>query len=147
MRQCNRRIRGSTVVELAFLLPFFLLLTLGVLHYGWLFYHLHRVTGAARNAARVGSLVGRDHDDVKDAIAGALRLANGYYDLRVDDEDEVDIDDVDVAVDGEMIPGIRVRISLPLERNPHVLLISRIPFGPLAVDDLNATATMAKESG
>jgi len=142
--------RGTTVVELAFMLPFFLLLTLGALHYGWLFYHLHRVTNATRHAARVGTLLGRNEQDVKDTITAVLGLNEDIwpnYSLDVDNTAEVNIQDVTIVVDGGTVPGIRVGISLPTARNPHVLLIKKIPFGPLAPEHLAASVTMAKEGG
>lgn len=150
MRQSKRRISGTTAVELAFMLPFFLLLTLGALHYGWLFYHLHRVTNATRHAARVGTLAGRTHQDVKDTITAVLGLDTDTwpdYSLSVDNPAEVNIQDVTIMVDGGSVPGIRVGISLPTARNPHVLLIRKIPFGPLAPENLGATVIMAKEGG
>jgi len=150
MTQCKRQMRGTTVVELAFILPFFLLLTLGALHYGWLFYHLHRVTNAARHAARVGTLVGRNEQDVKDTITTVLGLNEDKwpnYSLDVGNTREVNIEYVPIMVDGGTVPGIRVGISLPTARNPHVLLIKKIPFGPLAPAYLAASVTMAKEGG
>lgn len=150
IKQCKQRISGTTLVELAFVLPFFLMLTLGALHYGWLFYHLHRVTNVARHAARVGTLPGRSEQDVKDTITALLGLNEDEwpnYSLDVDNTMEVNIQDVTIAVDGGTVPGIRVDINLPTERNPHVLLIGKIPFGPLAPAYLAASATMAKEGG
>lgn len=151
MSQSKQRTKGAVTVELAFALPFLLLLTLGALHYGWLFYHLHRVTNATRHAARVGTLAGRTHQDVKDAITAVLGLNNPgkwpNYSLNVDDPAEVNIQDVPIMVDGGSVPGIRVGISLPTARNPGVLLIGRIPFGPLAPENLAATVIMAKEGG
>jgi hypothetical protein len=147
--------RGTTVVELAFILPFFLLLTLGALHYGWLFYHLHRVTNATRHAARVGTLVGRDKQDIINTITEVLGLTVDKwpnYSLDVDNPAEVNIqtfedDGFTIPVDGVPVPGIRVGISLQTEKNPRVTLIKKIPFGPFAPEALAATVTMAKEGG
>jgi hypothetical protein len=150
MTYFKRQTRGTTAVELAFMLPFVLLLTLGALHYGWLFYHLHRVTNATRHAARVGTLAGRTHQDVRDTISVVLGLNEDRwpnYTLNVDDTTQVNIEDVEITVDGGAVPGIRVGIRLPTESNPHVLLIGRIPFGPLAPTHLSASVTMAKEGG
>jgi hypothetical protein len=143
--------RGTTVVELAFILPFFLLLILGGLHYGWLFYHLHRVTNATRHAARVGTLVGRSEQDVRDTITAVLGLGSDRWPNYNPGTIEVNIEwDVPIDVDGGTIPGIRVGIRLPTASNPSVLLIKsgRIPFGPsLSPEYLTASVTMAKEGG
>lgn len=139
--------RGTTVVELAFILPFFLLLTLGALHYGWLFYHLHRVTNATRHAARVGTLVGRNEQDVRDTITEVLGLGSGRWPNYNPDTIEVYIEwDVPIpVVGGEPVRGIKVGIRLPTESNPSVTLIRKIPFGPLAPEYLAASVTMAME--
>ncbi len=151
MTQRKQQMRGTTVVELAFMLPFFLLLTLGALHYGWLFYHLQRVTHATRHAARVGTLVDRDHDDVRAAIIEMLGIGSGRWpNYSLDVGTEVNIQDVTIVVDGGTVPGIRVDISLPTASNPSVLLIKsgKIPFGPsLTPAYLTASVTMAKEGG
>ena len=110
MTQCKRQIRGTATVELAFVLPFFLMLMLGGLHYGWLFYHLHRVTGATHYAARVGTLVGKNHQDVRDTITEVLLRyvdaeGNPYYSLDVDAADQVYIEDVTITVEDGTVPG------------------------------------------
>lgn len=151
MTRRKRQMRGTTVVELAFILPFFLLLTLGGLHYGWLFYHLHRVTNATRHAARVGTLVGRNEQDVRDTITEVLGLDVDKWPNYNPNTIEVNIEwDVPIDVDGGTVYGIRVGIRLPTESNPGVLLIKsgKIPFGPsLSPAYLAASVTMAKEGG
>jgi hypothetical protein len=151
MTQCKRRIRGTTVVELAFTLPFLLMFMLGALHYGWLFYHLHRVTNANRHAARVGTLVGRSEQDVKDTITTVLGLDRPdiwpHYSLDVDDTTQVNIQDVTITVGMGTVPGIKVDIIMPTANNPHVLLIKIPYFRPLYPTYLAASVTMAKESG
>lgn len=138
-------------MELAFTLPFLLLLILGGMHYGWLFYHLHRVTNATRHAARIGTLPGRSPQDVKDAIGAVLGLGGGgwpNYDLDVDDATEVSIQDVTITLgSGETVPAIKVGIRLPTAGNPQVLLLRKIPFGPANPTHLAASVTMAMESG
>ncbi len=48
--------RGSTLVEAAIVLPLLLLLTLGAIEYGWLFYNVQQITNAARQGARIAIL-------------------------------------------------------------------------------------------
>ncbi|UCE50070.1 MAG: hypothetical protein JSW47_07900, partial [Phycisphaerales bacterium] len=106
------------------------------------------------HAARVGTLVGRSEQDVRDTITAVLGLDVDRwpnYTLNVNNPAEVNIEwDVPIDVDGGTVPGIRVGISLPTANNPGVLLIKsgRIPFGPsLSPAYLAASVTMAMEGG
>jgi len=47
---------GTTLVEAAFVLPLLLLVVLGAIEYGWLFYKQQQITNAARHAARIAIL-------------------------------------------------------------------------------------------
>jgi Flp pilus assembly protein TadG len=58
---------GTTIVEAAFVLPLFLLLVLGAIEYGWLFFNVQQITNAARQGARVAIL-----PDVSEAQAQAV---------------------------------------------------------------------------
>ncbi|MGN0521248.1 MAG: TadE/TadG family type IV pilus assembly protein [Eubacterium sp.] len=44
---------GQAVIEFALVLPIFLLLLMGILDFGWLFYNYISVENSARNAARI----------------------------------------------------------------------------------------------
>lgn len=150
MRRTRRPQKGTTVVELAFTLPFLLLLLLGGLHYGWLFYHLQRVTNATRHATRIGTLPGRSPQDVKNALSSVLGLGGGAwpnYNLNVDDATQVSIQDVTLTIDGESVPGLKVGVRLPTATNPQVLLLKKVPFGPSGPTHLAASMTMALEGG
>ena len=52
-RKMNRREKGQSMVEFAFVLPLFLLLVMGIIDFGWLFYNYISVENSARNAARI----------------------------------------------------------------------------------------------
>lgn len=52
-RKRKRRESGQAIVEFALVLPFFLLLVMGILDFGWLFYNYISVENSARNAARI----------------------------------------------------------------------------------------------
>ncbi len=52
-RRKKRRESGQAMVEFAMVLPFFLLLVMGILDFGWLFYNYISVENSARNAARI----------------------------------------------------------------------------------------------
>ena len=64
--------KGQAVVEFALILPVFVLLVFGALEFGRAYYTLHLLTNAAREAARVGSLPGRDEDDVNAVVGDFL---------------------------------------------------------------------------
>jgi len=52
-RKRKRRESGQAMVEFALVLPIFLLLVMGILDFGWLFYNYISVENSARNAARI----------------------------------------------------------------------------------------------
>jgi Flp pilus assembly protein TadG len=51
--RANTRCKGLAIVEAALVFPVLLLLTFGVIHYGWLFLKAQQITNAARHGARV----------------------------------------------------------------------------------------------
>jgi Flp pilus assembly protein TadG len=53
-----RRTKGSTAMECAIVLPFFLLLIAGIMDFGNLYYQSHNVNEAAREGARVAAVGG-----------------------------------------------------------------------------------------
>jgi Flp pilus assembly protein TadG len=52
LKKRNRDRRGSAIVEMAVVTPFLLLLTFGLLEYGWMFLKSEQITNAARSGAR-----------------------------------------------------------------------------------------------
>lgn len=52
-RKKNKRESGQSLVEFALVLPIFLLLIMGIIDFGWLFYNYISVANSARNAARI----------------------------------------------------------------------------------------------
>ena len=49
----NKSRRGTTIVETAIVLPLLLILSFGIIKYGWLFLKSQQITNAARQVARV----------------------------------------------------------------------------------------------
>ena len=47
---------GLATIEMAMVLPLLMLLTLGVIEYGWMFLKSQQITNAARQGARAGAL-------------------------------------------------------------------------------------------
>jgi Flp pilus assembly protein TadG len=64
--------RGTTMVEMAILLPLLLMLTLGAIEYGWLFSTIQRVTNAARQGARVQAVLDAPATAGRDMIQSLL---------------------------------------------------------------------------
>jgi Flp pilus assembly protein TadG len=64
--------RGTAVVEAAIVFPLLLLLTLGAIEYGWLFYNIQQITNAARQGARTAAVLNGTVAEGEGAIDGAL---------------------------------------------------------------------------
>ena len=84
--------RGASLVEMALVTPFLLLLLLGVIEFGWLFGEYNELRHAAREGTRfaavsVPDLDGDsdfDEDDVVTAVCDALNLASsGSVDIQI----------------------------------------------------------------
>ena len=76
-RQRTQRRRGSGLVELALVIPIFLMLVLGIAEFGWAFFADHVLATAAREGARVavvtkpGEIVGQVNAKVTQVLAAA----------------------------------------------------------------------------
>ncbi len=71
----NRR-RGLAVVETAIMLPLILMLTMGVLEYGWMFLKAQHVASAAQAGARVAGRYNATRQDIVNAVNEALSAAS-----------------------------------------------------------------------
>ena len=60
--------RGAYLVELAILLPLLLLMVMGTVEIGLLFYNKQVVTNSSREGARYGSVAAATVDDIKGAV-------------------------------------------------------------------------------
>jgi hypothetical protein len=80
-RMIIRREKGAAAVEFAIVLPFLVLLALGICQFGILFYNQQVIINASREAARAGIVQGRTDDygvplsvdDVKDILDGIVQ--------------------------------------------------------------------------
>ena len=70
---CNRR--GIVLVETALVFPLLILLTLGLLEYGWMFLKSQQLTNAARHGARIGITADATNADVNAAIQALMDTA------------------------------------------------------------------------
>ena len=134
MARMKSRERGVALIELALVLPLLLLLTFGVIEYGWVFTNTAELTNAARNAARLGVRPNVTSAQVTasiDDLLGLTGLAEAPY--------EVTLTPAEVA---DLLPGqtFTVRITVPYS---EVELIG-FPLIPTPTN-LRAQVTMAKE--
>ena len=74
MREHRSRARGSVLVEFVLVLPFFLLMLLGAIDWGWYFVVRENAVHATREGARVGSVA----PDVGTAAADASLTVRTY---------------------------------------------------------------------
>lgn len=74
MRYSLKSKRGQSLVETAIVLPLILLLLMGIIDFGLLFNNYIVISNASREAARKGSLGGRDEDirQLVDNLTGTL---------------------------------------------------------------------------
>ena len=135
--------RGTTIVEAAFVLPLLLLVVLGAIEYGWLFYNIQQVTNAARQAARIAILPGRSAADVKNNVIMPL-LKQAHLD---NDSPTVNISPP------ALIPGdpdgrkeITVQITVSTAKL-HIVNMDAfaLPGTHLEPPTIGATVTMAME--
>jgi hypothetical protein len=101
------RSSGQGMVEFSLVAPLFFLMLFGVMEGGWLLFHNHQVSNAAREGARFavvnGEISGTEltSDMIRDHIEGRVSLFNW---------DSVDVDLV--LVDGDMEPESRIRVEV-----------------------------------
>jgi Flp pilus assembly protein TadG len=125
--------RGSATVEAAILFPILLLLTFGIIEYGWLFLNANLITNAARHGARIAILPNATSSQVTTSISNLMATANiTGYQVTITPSN---ISSVNV---GEVI---KVEISVPWQQ----IAIINSPFLPMPTTNLRASVSMAKE--
>lgn len=132
MRGRFRR-RGLVLVEAALVFPLLLLLTVGLLEYGWMFLQYQRITNAARHGARLGVLPDATNAEVEAAIAALMdaggMAGSGYT---------VTFSPADIAFPQ---PGETLRVTINVLYENIDL---GMPLVPLPTN-LEASATFSKE--
>ena len=116
--------RGLSTVEAALVLPLVLLLTMGLLEYGWMFLMSQYITNAARQGARVAVIPDATGSDFVNALGYSMDLA-GIGDVEyewsrtfapVEGIDVVWMVTVTVSVDYS-----EIGLGLPLVPTPQTL--------------------------
>ena len=72
----KRTRRGAAILEVAIALPLLLIVTTGIIEYGWPFKKLSHATNAARAGARVGARADGTLAQVNTTIQNAMALGN-----------------------------------------------------------------------
>jgi Flp pilus assembly protein TadG len=93
--------RGAALIELAIIIPFLLILVVGIIEFGWIFNGYITFTGAVREGARVAVVNGDYVKAVNDHINQLPRL-NVSSILK--SGGELQGDDITVTVSGSITP-------------------------------------------
>jgi Flp pilus assembly protein TadG len=75
MKNKRRERRGITLIEMAAALFTLLIITMGVIEYGWMFFKSHQIANAARQGARIGARPSSEEADAIAAVNQALTNA------------------------------------------------------------------------
>jgi Flp pilus assembly protein TadG len=133
MRLTKRQSRsGAAMVEMAIVLPVLLILTLGLMEYGWVFVKVSQINQAARHGVRTAVRPGSTEQNVQDAVSAMMLsdvgLQSNQYTLTYTS--------IEVAVGQPVTVQINVDYSL----------LSLTGTGLLPVpDQLQGRGTMVKE--
>jgi len=131
MRREKTCCRGLEIIEVAIVFPIILLITLGVIHFAWLFLRAHQITSAARDGARLAALEGANWGEVQAHILDSLQTMG--------------ISGCTVGHSEQSVAGhncVTVQITVP---GQNVALLDLSVFNVLTPDYLRGTVTMAKE--
>ncbi len=126
---------GAAIVEMALILPLLLLLTFGVIEYGWLFLKAHETTNAARHGARIACRPDATNSQVVAEVSALMDTAglgdSGYV---------VSISPADIS---QMSSGetLTIKVEVPYEGNVELMSFPFIPVPSF----IRASTSMAKE--
>jgi Flp pilus assembly protein TadG len=119
--------RGASVLEMSIVLPIFLLITFGILVWGWLFFVRGTMYHAAREAARAIAVQEMTSTEGEAVAQGILDAALSSYSFTIDILNDADD------------PEIEVNVSIPMDDLGISALI------PLRSTDMNARVIMVRE--
>ena len=130
----DHRRRGVVLIEVALTLSLLLVLTIGLMEYGWLFLKQHETANAARRGARIAVLPFTSNENVLAAIAAEMEdagMGSSGYTVTLTPED------VSLAYPSDVV---RVEVSVPYD---NVALTGALLVP--APTTLYASVSMAKE--
>jgi Flp pilus assembly protein TadG len=130
----ERSQRGIALLEAAIVFPLLILLTFGLMEYGWLFLNCQHITNAARQGARTGVRPDATNAEVQAAVRSILNsvgIEDGQY--------TVTFSPSNVATPN---PGdtLTVTVTVPYEN----ITLTGAPLIPVPAT-LRSAITMAKE--
>ncbi len=136
MAYMNTRLhrRGIATIEMALVMPLLLILTFGLIEYGWLFLKSQQVTNAARQGARIAARPDADNSLALASVASAMDnagLAASGYAVTLSPGD------VTSPLSGQLLT---VSVNVDYE---NIRLLG-LPFVPMP-STIAASTTMAKE--
>ena len=137
LRKLNSE-RGSQIVEGALVLPLLLLVVLGILDFGLLFWRFESVTNAAREGARVAILQGYDQADVE------LRVEQFLDDAGLDSAAAAITFEAPVGVDVGGGAGPCITMTGVTVSYPHDYFLVGGIVGYFGSPSLTATALVAR---
>jgi Flp pilus assembly protein TadG len=118
--------RGAAMVEMALVLPLFLLLVLGVIEFGRAMMIANLVTNAAREGARMAVLDGSTNTEVNNAVEAFLQSSIGYGITAAD----IDVTITVVAAAGNPNPANNVANAISRDL---ITVKVQIPFDKVAL--------------
>jgi len=127
--------RGQVLVEAALVFPILLLLTFGLIEYGWLFLRMESISNAARNGARLAITPDATSAEVIseiDIMMDSAGMADSGYTVTLTPSDISSIQPGDI---------LTVRIVVP---NYEDISLTGAPLIPVP-DQIERYVTMAKE--
>lgn len=127
-RRSHRNRRGAAAVEFGLVLPVLLMILLGIIDYGWVFFNQLQMTNAVREGARAGVVV----DDPVTALNTADAVTKNYLTAG-------GIDLTNVTISANFVGGSDVQVTAT--QNPFQPLVGFVPTPA----QLNATAAMRWE--
>ena len=129
-----RRKAGTVLVETALILPLLLILTFGLIEYGWMFYKTEQISNAARQGVRVAVRPDATVPQVQGSVGSLLNaagLGSSGYDVSLTPSD------ISKAKPGDLL---MVQITVPYQ-NIRLTGLRLLP----TPDSLTAAVSMAKE--
>ena len=132
-RKQNRH-RGLATVEAAIVFPLLLILTLGVIEYGWMFLKAQQITNAARQAARIAIRPDSSNTDVLnqiDTLMTSAEMEGSGYAVTFTPAD------ISALAVGD---NLEIQVSVPWAN----IGLMNIPLLP-APASIQASVSMAKE--
>jgi Flp pilus assembly protein TadG len=110
--------RGAAAIETALVLPLVLLVTFGVIEYGWLLLKSQQISNACRHGARIGARYGSSAATITAAVQSSLNtagLGTSGFTLTLTPSDPMTLASGDALTVHLLIPYANVgALGLPL---------------------------------